>query len=168
MSAASLARALPDDCLGLTAPATFLESSGLVCLQKIVVTDETGNLQLYKASLQWLGIDNPNRFQLLSTEFDDASEINSPTFSTVDGLLTLPKIDIPKQFGTERYTVNLTLVPNPDDPAIMLFELAKVEIYNNPNYVPVRDWKPYGMLNAEERRAVDSLGRSIPYVQLAF
>ena len=49
----------------------------------------------------------------------------------------------------------------------MLFELAKVEIYNNPNYVPVRDWKPYGMLNAEERRAVDSLGRSIPYAQLA-
>ncbi|MBA3755115.1 MAG: lipase [Nitrosomonas sp.] len=161
-----LTHALPDDCLELTAPATFLEANGLVCLQKIIVADEAST-QLYKASLQWLGIDNPNRFQLLTTEFDDASEINSPTFSTLNGLLTLPKVDVPKLFGTERYIVNLNLVPSTDDPAAMLFELAKVEIYNNPDYVPIRDWKPYGMLFLEERRAVDLLGRSIPYTQLA-
>ena len=161
-----LTHALPDDCLELTAPATFLEANGLVCLQKIIVAEQAGT-QLYKASLQWLGVDNPNRFQLLTTEFDDASEINSPTFSTVSGLLTLPKVDIPKLFGTERYAVNLNLVPNTDDPAAMLFELAKVEIYNNPDYVPNETWKPYGMLFPEERRAVDLLGRSIPYAQLA-
>ncbi len=161
-----LTHALPDDCLELTAPATFLEANGLVCLQKIIVADEAST-QLYKASLQWLGVDNPNRFQLLTTEFDDTSEINSPTFSTVNGLLTLPKVDIPKLFGTERYAVNLDLVPNADDPAAMLFELAKVEIYNNPDYVPNETWKPYGMLFPEERRAVDLLGRSIPYAQLA-
>ena len=58
-------------------------------------------------------------------------------------------------------------MPNIDDPATLLFELAKVEIYNNPEYVPIRDWKPYGMLFPEERRAVDLLGRSISYAQLA-
>lgn len=166
MSVASLARALPDECLDLTAPVTFLEASGLVCLQKIVIADET-DTQRYKASLQWLGIDNPSRFELLIVEFDDVSERDSPIYSTTSGLLTLPKVDVPKLFGTERYTVNLITVPNIDDPATMLFELAKVDIYNNPDYVPIRDWKPYGMLFPEERRAADLLGRSIPYAQLA-
>ncbi|WP_297324888.1 lipase [Nitrosomonas sp.] len=166
MSVASLARALPDECLDLTAPVTFLEASGLVCLQKIVIADET-DTQRYKASLQWLGVDNPSRFQLLNVEFDDASERDSPIYSTTSGLLTLPKVDVPKLFGTERYAVNLITVPNIDDPATMLFELAKVDIYNNPDYVPNETWKPYGMLFPEERRAVDLLGRSIPYAQLA-
>lgn len=166
MFIAPVTHALPDDCLELTAPATFLEANGLVCLQKIIVAEQE-NTQLYKASLQWLGADNPNRFQLLTTEFDDASEINSPTFSTVNGLLTLPKVDVPKPFGTERYAVNLILVPNTDDSATMLFELTKVEIYNNPDYIPNETWKPYGMLFPEERRAVNLLGQSIPYAQLA-
>ena len=167
MSITHFVHALPDDCLNLTAPAAFLESNGLVCLQKIVVTDQAGTHQLYKASLQWLGIDNPNRFQLLTAEFDTTSEINSPSFSTVNGLLTLPKVDVPKRFGTERYAVNLTMVPSIDDSTVTLFELAKVEIYINPDYVPNVTWKPYGMLNLEERRAVDLLGQSIPYAQLS-
>lgn len=166
MSVAPLARALPDDCVDLTASVTFLETNGLVCLQKIAIAEQT-DTQRYQASLQWLGIDNPNRFQLLSIEFDDAIEINSPIYSTTSGLLTLPKVDVPKIFGTERYVVSLITIPNIDDPAAMLFDIAKVEIYNNPDYVPIRDWKPYGMLFPEERRAVDLLGRSIPYAQLA-
>ena len=77
MVTASLTQALPDECAKLTASATFLETNSLVCLQKIIVTDSSGD-QLYKASLQWLGVDNPNRFKLLTVAFDDASEANSP------------------------------------------------------------------------------------------
>ncbi len=167
MAATSMARALPEDCLDLTAPAAFLETNGLVCLQKVIVADQ-GDTQLFKASLQWLGVDNPNQFKLLSAEFDHAaSETDSPTFSAADGLLILPKVDIPKQFGTERYTVSLAWVPGADDSTISLFELAKIATYINPDYVPNVTWKPYGMLHPEERRAVDILGRSIPYAQLA-
>ena len=167
MATTSMARALPEDCMDLTAPAAFLETNGLVCLQKVIVADQ-GDTQLFKASLQWLGVDNPNQFKLLSAEFDNAaSETDSPTFSAADGLLILPKVDIPKQFGTERYTVSLAWVPGADDSTVSLFELAKVATYINPDYVPNVTWKPYGMLYPEERRAVDILGRSIPYAQLA-
>lgn len=169
MLVASMARALPDDCAPLTAPVTFFESNGLVCLQKVIVKDDSGE-QLYKASLQWLGADNPNRFILLGTELDDASEPDSPTFSFINGQLTLPKVDIPKPNGTERYNVSLNWVTDSDvdtDDAVSVFELATVALYVNPNYVPNATWKPYGMLLPNERRAVDLLARSIPYAQLA-
>lgn len=171
MVTAPAVRALPEDCMNLTAPATFLEASGLVCLQKIIVTDQ-GNTQLFKASLQWLGLDNPNQFKLLSAAFDDSSETSSPSFSTDTGILTLPKVDIPRLFGTERYVVSLMWVKDTDsdsnaDPVISLFELDKISIYNNPDYVANVSWKPYGMLYPAERRAVDLLGRSIPYARLA-
>ena len=169
MVAAPMVQALPDECKNLTAPATFLEANGLVCLQKIIVTDSSGD-QLYKASLQWLGVDNPNRFKLLSVEFDDAFETHSPTFSFLNGVLTLPKIDVPKLYGTERYTVSLGWVTDADmdtDDAVSVFELATVALYNNPGYIPNTTWKPYGMLLPHERRAVDLLGRSIPYAKLA-
>lgn len=169
MIAASMVQALPDECENLTAPATFLEANGLVCLQKIIVTDSSGD-QLYKASLQWLGVDNPNRFKLLSVEFDDAFETHSPAFSFLNGVLTLPKIDVPKLYGTERYTVSLGWVTDTDmdtDDAVSVFELTTVALYSNPGYVPNTTWKPYGMLLPHERRAVDLLGRSIPYAKLA-
>lgn len=168
MVAATMVRAA-DDCSNLTAPATFFESNGLACLQKIIVTDSSGD-QLYAASLQWLGSDNPNRFKLVSAELDDAAEANSPAFSMLTGLLVLPKLDIPKLYGTERYTVNLTWVTDADDDtadAVSVFELGAVARYGYPEYVPGSDWKPYGLLLPEERRAVDLLGRSIPYAQLA-
>ncbi|MBY0482915.1 MAG: lipase [Nitrosomonas sp.] len=169
MVAAPMVQALPDECKNLTAPATFLEANGLVCLQKIIVTDSSGD-QLYKASLQWLGVDNPNRFKLLSVEFDDTFETHSPTFSFLNGVLTLPKIDVPKLYGTERYTVSLGWVTDTDmdtDDAVSVFELTTVALYSNPGYVPNTTWKPYGMLPPHERRAVDLLGRSIPYAKLA-
>lgn len=166
MSTAPIARALPNDCQGLTAPVTYLESIGLVCLQKLIVTNPADN-QPYKASLQWLGMNNPDLFSLLGVEFDSASEVHSPIFSWVDGLLTLPKVDIPKLFGTERYTVNLTLVPNTEDSTVTLFKLTNATVFNNPDYIPNVTWRPYGMLIPEERRAVDLLGRSIPYAQLS-
>ncbi len=167
--AAPMVQALPDECKNLTAPATFLEANSLVCLQKIIVTDSSGD-QLYKASLQWLGVDNPNRFKLLSVEFDDVSETHSPTFSFLNGVLTLPKIDVPKLYGTERYTVSLTWLTDTDadtDDPVSVFELKTVALYNNPGYVPNTTWKPYGMLLPDERRAVDLLGRSISYAKLA-
>ncbi|MDO9312553.1 MAG: lipase [Nitrosomonas sp.] len=169
MVTAPMTQALPDECTKLTAPATFLEANSLVCLQKIIVTDSSGE-QLYKASLQWLGVDNPNRFKLLTVEFDNASEANSPTFSFLNGMLTLPKIDVPKLYGTERYTVSLAWVTDTDadtDDPVSIFELATVALYNNPGYIPNTTWKPYGMLLSHERRAVDLLGRSISYAKLA-
>ncbi len=169
MVAAPMAQALPDECTNLTASATFLETSSLVCLKKIIVTDSSGD-QLYKASLQWMGVDNPNRFKLLSVEFDDVSETHSPTFSFLNGVLTLPKIDVPKLYGTERYTVSLTWLTDTDadtDDPVSVFELKTVALYNNPGYVPNTTWKPYGMLLPDERRAVDLLGRSISYAKLA-
>ena len=169
MVTAPMTQALPDECAKLTAPATFLETSSLVCLQKIIVTDSSGD-QLYKASLQWLGVDNPNRFKLLTVAFDDASEANSPTFSFLNGVLTLPKIDVPQLYGTERYTVSLVWVTDTDmdtDDPVSVFELKTVALYNNPGYIPNTTWKPYGMLLPHERRAVDLLGRSISYAKLA-
>ncbi|WP_295623465.1 lipase [uncultured Nitrosomonas sp.] len=165
----STVTAQPEECANLTAPVTVIESNGLVCLQKIIVTDSLGD-QLYKASLQWLGADNPNRFLLLSAELDDAFDMHSPKFSFLNGVLTLPKVDVPMLYGTERYTVNLTWVTDADDAtvdAVSVFELNSVALYNNPDYVPNVTWKPYGMLFPEERRAVDLLIRSIPYAQLA-
>jgi len=169
MVTAPMTQALPDECAKLTAPATFLETNSLVCLQKIIVTDSSGD-QLYKASLQWLGVDNPNRFKLLTVAFDDASEANSPTFSFLNGVLTLPKIDVPQLYGTERYTVSLVWVTDTDmdtDDPVSVFELKTVALYNNPGYIPNTTWKPYGMLLPHERRAVDLLGRSISYAKLA-
>ena len=169
MVTAPMTQALPDECAKLTAPATFLETNSLVCLQKIIVTDSSGD-QLYKASLQWLGVDNPNRFKLLTVAFDDASEANSPTFSCLNGVLTLPKIDVPQLYGTERYTVSLVWVTDTDmetDDPVSVFELKTVALYNNPGYIPNTTWKPYGMLLPHERRAVDLLGRSISYAKLA-
>ncbi|MDP2224344.1 lipase [Nitrosomonas sp.] len=169
MVTAPMTQALPDECAKLTAPATFLEANSLVCLQKIIVTDSSGD-QLYKASLQWLGVDNPNRFKLLTVAFDDASEANSPTFSFLNSVLTLPKIDVPQLYGTERYTVSLVWVTDTDmdtDDPVSVFELKTVALYNNPGYIPNTTWKPYGMLLPHERRAVDLLGRSISYAKLA-
>lgn len=166
MIAAPMARALPDECGNLTAPATYLESNSLVCLQNIIVIDSSGD-QRYKAVLQWLGADNPNQFKLLSTEFDDTSGTYSPTFSTQNKLLILPRVDVPKRYGTERYAVSLAWVTDTDDVVVSLFELATVALFNNPDYVPNVTWKPYGMLPASERRAVDLLGRSVSYAQLA-
>ncbi|MBS0422885.1 MAG: lipase [Proteobacteria bacterium] len=164
-----LAQALPEGCTHLTAPATFIESNGLVCLQKVIVRDTSGE-QFYKASLQWLGADKPNQFRLLGAEFDNTSGVNSPTFSLIDGLLILPKVDVPKLNGTERYNVSLNWLKDNDvdtDDAVSVFELAVVALYINPDYVPNVTWKPYGMLLPNERRAVDTLARSIPYAQLA-
>lgn len=158
--------ALPDDCLDLTASVTFLDTSGLVCLQKVIIANEA-SAQFYKGSMQWLGIENPNRFKLMSIEFDNASETHSPVFSETTGVLTLPKVDIPKLFGTERYAVNLVMVPDLDGSGDTLFELAQVEVFNNPDYVAGRDWKPYGMLQPDERKIVDILGNSLLYARLA-
>lgn len=136
--AAPLAQATPEGCAHLTAPATFIESNGLVCLQKVIVKDASGD-QLYKASLQWLGADKPNQFKLIDAGFDDASEMNSPVFSLSNGLLTIPKVDVPKLNGTERYNVSLNWLKDSDvdtDDAVSLFELATVALYINPGYIP--------------------------------
>ncbi len=160
------AHAVPEDCLDSTATATFLEANGLVCLQKVIISNEASSLT-YKGALQWLGIDNPNRFKLINIEFDQTSDAHSPIYSDTNGILTLPKVDIPKLFGTERYAVNLTLIPDLDGTGDVLFELAQVEVFNNLDYVVSRDWKPYGMLQPGERKIVDILGYSLPYAMLA-
>lgn len=159
-------RAMPEDCADVAAPAIFFESDGLVCLQNIRVTDSSGEL-FYKAALQWLGAENPNQFKLLSVAFDESSNTDNPVFSMINGVLRLPKIDIPRLYGTERFDVSLNWIKDVDDDLVSVFELSNVALYINPGYVPNVTWKPYGMLLSDERRAVDLLIRSIPFAQLA-
>lgn len=166
LSITSLSHALPEECSKLTASATYLDTTGLVCLQKVAMVDPT-DTSVYKGTLQWLGISNPeqsNLFQLTSIELDIATEVNAPAYTSATGVLNIPKVDIPKQFGTERYSVSLRLH---QENGQSIFQLDQVSIYNNPDYVPGRDWKPYGMLSPNERQAVDLVGRSLPYMKLA-
>ncbi|MEK7779184.1 MAG: lipase [Pseudomonadota bacterium] len=166
-SLASVTYALSEECSKSTVPASYLDTIGLVCLQKIITIDPSDS-NTYKSTLQWLGSSNPelsHQFLLTGLEIDNMpAEPNSPSFAFTTGILSIPKIDIPKQFGTERYSVNLSLIP---DSSETIFQLNQVSIYINPDYVAGRDWKPFGMLAPEERRATDLLGRSLPYMQLA-
>lgn len=91
-------------------------------------------------------------------------QLSSPSFSAENGLLVIPRVDIPRQFGTERYSVNLALAPNSD---AYIFNLTSISTYINPDYIPRVTWKPYGMLNSTERRSVDALGMSLPYAKLS-
>ncbi len=159
------AQALPTECSDLTEPATFLGESGVVCLQQTQVTDDNGTF-LFKASLQWLGADRPNHFELLSTEPDDinAVNVNSPAYTSVNNVLTIPKVDVPGTYGTERFSVDLKFF---QEDGVSLFELASADVYINPEFIPNETWVPYGMLDPDERRAVDLLGGSIAYAKLA-
>lgn len=156
-------RAMTTDCTEQTAPAAFIIDNGLLCLQKITIAEQSG-APFYKATLAWSGPDNPNQFALSNTGPDNLSDQHSPVFSIADGSLVIPKVDIPMTFGTERYVANLVLVENDDQ---TVFELASILRYINPDFIPNVTWKPYGMLDREERHAVDLLGRSIPYAKLA-
>ena len=156
--------ALPTECSELTEPATFVSETGVVCLQQTQVMDHNGTF-LFKASLQWQGADRPNHFQLLSTEADNVgANVNSPAFSSENGVLTIPKVDITGAIGTERYAVNMVLSEENGD---FFFELTSLAVYVNPDYQPNVTWLPYGMLNADERLAVDLLDRALPYAKLA-
>ncbi len=162
LSPSYFAQAQPQECKGLTAPVTFIESTGLICLEKIKVTDNTGT-QIFKATLQSLAPEKPKSFKLVSAEPDNRSaEENSPEYSSDTGVLVLSTVDIPQSFGTERYTAKLIFQPN-----TKTFKLTTADIYQNPNYVTNQTWKPYGMLNTNERRGVDLLARSLPYAHLA-
>jgi len=151
------------ECTEQIAAAAFLEESGLLCLQKIAI-QELPEIEFYKASLQWSGPDKPDEFRLLSVEGDLSAGEGSPVFSTENGTLTLSRIDIPRIFGTERYVAHLALADRDD---LSVFKLNSVVVYINPDYVPRVTWKPYGMLATDERRAVDVLGRSMPFARLA-
>lgn len=161
----SVSHALPEECSTFASPATYLDTTGLVCLQKVTMIDPA-DTSIYKGTLQWLGTSNPdqsNLFQLTSIELDTSADPNGPTYTSATRILNIPKVDIPKQFGTERYNVSLNLLPDSGS----IFQLNNVSVYIRPDYLAGRDWKPYGMLLANERRAVDLLGRSLPYMQLA-
>ncbi len=160
----NLGFASTSNCTQYSTSAIYIASTGLVCLQQVKVIDQS-SIQFYGASLQWLGSDNPSQFSLIHAELDTTPEqLGSPSFSAENGALVIPKVDIPRQFGTERYSVNLTLTP---DSSAYLFNLDSISIYINPDYVPRSTWKPYGMLNSTERRAVDALGISLPYARLS-
>lgn len=156
-------QALPDECANLQAPVTFIESTGIVCLQNIKVTNESATF-FSKAALQWLGAENPNQFSIVDVENDIASENNNSSFSVETGTLEIPMVDIPKTFGTERYSANLVLKHENGN---NIFELASTDIYINPDYVPNVTWKPYTMLSPKEKRNVNILGESIPFAKLA-
>lgn len=163
IGSANIAHALPDECTGLTASATFIESTGIVCLQNIAVNDSSGT-QYYKVALQWLGAENSGQYKLLMVELDISSAGDGSSFTPENGLLNLSRVEVPKAYGTERYSANL-IYKRQNNTA--LFELTKANVYINPDYIPNQTWKPYGMLDSSERRGVDLLGRSIPFVVLA-
>lgn len=160
---ASPSHATTTDCSEQTAPAAFFVDNGLLCLQKITIAEQPGTA-FYMASLEWSGPGNSNQFRLLDTMLDNLSDQHSPVFSIANGSLVIPKVDIPLTFGTERYVANLVLVENDDQ---TVFELASIARYINPDFIPNVNWKPYGMLDRDERHAVDLLGRSLPYAKLA-
>ena len=160
---ANPAQAVTTDCEEKTAPAVFFVDNGLLCLQNITIAEQPG-AAFYKASLEWSGLNNPNQFGLLTTKLDNLSDQHSPVFSIANGSLVIPKVDIPQTFGTERYVANLVLVENDNQ---SVFELVSIARYINPDFIPNVTWKPYGMLDREERHAVDLLGRSLPYARLA-
>lgn len=163
ISFSNTAHALPAECSGLTEPVTYIESTGVVCLQKIIIADDFGP-QYYKASLQWLGEASPNGFQLINVEPDTHSVVNSPSYSAETGILTLPKVDIPKIYGTESYSVSLVLS---QDTTNTVFDLTASALFSYPDYRPNENWLPYGLLGAAERQAVEFLSRSMPYTELA-
>ncbi len=159
----TLSHALPNECSNLTAPVTFVESTGVICLRNIQVNDNAG-AQYYQAALQWVEGNSSNRFDLLGVEIDTASDQNNPLFSADSGTLTMPTVDIPKLNGTERYSASMELKSeNGRD----FFELLTVDQYIHPDYIPNQRWKPYGLLDTDERQSVDLLARSLPYAKLA-
>jgi len=151
------------ECAEQEVTAAFLEENGLLCLQQISIA-EFPESTFYNASLQWMGPEKPDEFILLNVEANLSTGEHGPVFSSEKGTLFLPKVDIPKIFGTERYEANLVLV---DQGELSLFKLTSAAVYINPDYIEGVTWKPYGMLEADERHAVDLLGRSIPYAKLA-
>ena len=159
----NIAQAHPAECMNKAEQAIFLQSSGIVCLQKIKVTDNSGT-KYFKASLKWLGTENPNKFQLVTLDTDSSSEENTPSFSLKTGVLNLPRVDIPEIYGTNRYSVDLVLKQEND---INIFELMSAASYTNPDYDQDKDWKPYAMLSTTERQAIKLLDQSLPYAQLA-
>ncbi len=159
----SFSQAHPAQCVNETAHAAFLPESGIVCLQKIKVTDRSGT-HYYKASLKWRGLDNPSQFELATIDVDTATEGDTPSFFINRGALNLPIVEIPETYGTNRYQVELVLN---QDSGMNLFEISSAAPYINPDYVAGDTWKPYAQLNADERLAINILGQSLPYAHIA-
>lgn len=151
----------PQECLELSAPATFLDSKGIVCLERISVADSSG-ANVFKAVLRSLAPERPDLFVLDSVDFDSSVGESSPSFSLGSGVLNIPAVDVKREFGTERYAVQLAY-----NAGSKKFQLTEAGIFLNPKYEPNKTWKPYGMLNPNERRGIDALARSIPYAQLS-
>ena len=153
----------PIECSNLTAQATYIEKTGTLCLRQIKVTNDT-KTTYYKAALKLIASEGSNGFQLIDrAEIDSAFDKSTLTYSIASGVLTLPKIDILKTFGTKRYSTTLNL-----NVKTGLFELlSPIATYINPNYVPHETWKPYGMLEKKELSTVNLLGQSLPYAKLA-
>ena len=161
----STVQALPSECGNLQAPVTFVESTNIVCLQNVKVADSSGT-SYYKAALKWMGSENPKKFSIVGDiEGDIKSEKpNSPTFSEETGILNTPIVDIPKAFGTERYSARLVLKYENN---VDFFELQSSDTYINPDYTPNETWKPYTQLSPKEKRSVNILGQSLPFAKLA-
>lgn len=152
-----------DECAALTAPATLIETTGLICLKNIKVTDDSGT-QYVKAALQWLGAENSGKFKLLSVETDTDSDNENTSFSVETGVLSIPKIDVPKGLGTERYIAELTAI---EENGAYFFQIAGASVYFSSEYEPKVTWKPFGILEPEEKKQVELLNRSIPYAKIA-
>jgi hypothetical protein len=147
------------------ANAFFSLSSGKVCLPVVKVQTPSGSFY-YNAQLKGVATTKAIRFALTSTAPVPATGLATPTFSTANGLLTLPVIEQYDVFGTNRYSARLKLLPN-TSPAVFELIPSSVVPVISAGYVPGLTWKPYVSLSAHEKDALNLLGYSQPYSALA-
>lgn len=156
------AQADEQNCSG-TVP-SFSASTGKVCLPVVEMTTPSGSLY-YQAQLQLIPSSEALRFTLTSAIEIKSSGSSNPLFSSTTGLLTIPVVEQYELFGTNRYSVQLQLLPN-TSPAV--FELTpSVAAVISANYAPGKTWKPYVGLLIPEKEALNVLGDAQQYTPLA-
>ncbi|NOT83507.1 MAG: lipase [Methylococcaceae bacterium] len=153
-----------DDSICSGNKAAFAANTGRVCLPVVEVPTASGTFY-YKAQLQLIGGSNPLRFTLVSTTEIASPGFSNASFSTSSGVLTIPAVELPEAFGTNRYAVSLQLLPNTVQTEFQLSPNVAVVI--SPDYVEGKTWKPYVNLINYEKDALNNLGYAQVYTGLA-
>ncbi len=141
--------------------AFYSATTGAVCLPTVAVPTATGT-HYYLAQLQIVNTSNPLRLDLTSTTEIPPPTLASATFSQATGLLNIPAIEQYDQFGTNRYSINLQLLPNSNPAEFQLINVVAVIA----NYKQGVTWKPYVGLLPGEKSAQNTLGYAQPFSAL--
>lgn len=159
---ASSAGVVSAECSG--AVANFDVSSGTVCLPSVDVTDNSGK-STYQANISLLTGSSVLRFAVTSASSIAATSNAAASFSLLDGRLQVPAVEIRNGYGVERYKAVLSWDAGSNAP--ITFSLSSVDAIISPDYAPGITWKPYVGLLSNEKQAVNTLERSLPYAALA-